>query len=132
MNKIELLLGLDNEVLQKVPQEELEIKRLSKLIGQPFTVTVKAISGRQAERIRELSTDKKGNQRGYESNLLVCMYGIIDPDMKNADLQKKFGASTPKDLIDKMFNMGEVTKIANKIGELSGLDDDDLEEEIKN
>lgn len=136
MSNIELLLGLDTETLTMIPEGEVEIPRLSKLAGQTFTVGIKAVSGRQIQRIKDLATDRKGKMSDYDVNLLTCMYGITDPDMNNDDLLHKFGVSTPKDLIDKMFLMGEVTTIAKEIIAISGLhtedDDESFEDEVKN
>lgn len=36
-------------------------------------------------------------------NLMCCVYGIVEPDLKNEKLMEHFGASTPKDLAAALF-----------------------------
>lgn len=130
MNTVELLLGLDTETITKVPEDELEISRLSKLAGAKFVVKVKALSGRQIQRVEELAT-VKGKRNDFDASLLVCVYGVTSPDLNNEDLKAKFGAASPKDLVENLFRPGEVAKIGKAIMKLSGSGMDD-EEEIKN
>lgn len=130
MNTVELLLGLDTETINKVPEADVEIPRLSKLTKKKFVVTVKALSGRTFQRIRDLATNK-GKQNDFDLNLLTLVYGITSPDLNNTELQQHFGAATPKDLAEKLFNVGEINKIGTKIVELSGIGESS-EEEIKN
>lgn len=121
MNTVELLLGLDTETITKVPEAEIEIPRLSKLAGKDFKIKVKALSGRQFQRIRELASGKGGRQNDFDINLLTIVYGMVSPDLNNDDLKKHFGAATPKDLAEKLFNVGETATIGKKIVELSGV-----------
>ena len=51
--------------------------------------------------------------------------------MKDKDLQEHFGASTPGQLIEKIFNGSEIGAIADAITELSGFGGN-VVEEIKN
>lgn len=137
MNNVELLLGLDTETITAIPEGEVEIPRLSRLTGKPFKVTVTALSGRQLDRLKDLSTNKHGEAQEFEFQLLICSKAIKDPDLSNADLLAKFGAATPKDLVEKLFSRsGEVREIARKVLRLSGLlqDEDELsfEDEAKN
>lgn len=134
MNNIELLLGLDTETLTSIPEGEVEIPRLSRLTGQPYMVKVSALSGRQIDRLRELATGKDGKVRDYDLQLLICAKAIKDPDMNNEDLLSKFGAATPKDAVEKVFNRsGEVKDIATEVLKLSGLiGDESFEDEVKN
>lgn len=137
MNKVELLLGLDTETLTRVPTGEVEIPRLSKALGEPYTVEVTALSGGVIDRFRDLAKNKKGELQDYEFQVLICTKGITNPSMNDADLLSKFGAATPKDLVKALFhNGGEVRDIAIEILKLSGYisDDSDLdfEDEVKN
>lgn len=137
MNKVELLLGLDTDTLTQIPTGELEIKRLSKMTGSKFTVELTALSGGTIDRLRKLSTDKKGEVMEYEFQALVCAKGITNPSMNDSALLEKFGVPTPKDLVKALFhNGGEVRDIAIEILKLSGYikeeDEASFEDEVKN
>lgn len=134
MNTIDLLMKMDANTLTKVPTGEMEIKRLTELTGEKFVVTYKALSGK---RITELSAnirDEEGNVAGgraYDANLFLIGEAITSPDLKSKELQKHFGAASPKDLADKLFNGGEVQKLADAIMGISGYGKD-TDAEIKN
>lgn len=137
MSNIELLLGLDTETLTMIPEGEVEIPRLSKLVGAPYMVKVTALSGRQIDRLRELAKDKRGNVKDYDLQVLVCAKAMKDPDMNDDDLMKKMGTATPKDTVEKVFNRsGEVRLIATEVLRLSGMiqedDEPSFEDEVKN
>lgn len=131
---IDILMETDPEKLARKTTEDIEIKRLSKLFGSPFAVTVKAVPG---ERYTELASDmidddgKADFTKSHNVNLMIAIEGIVSPDVKNEDLQKHFGCASPKDLMDKLFNGGEISKIADAVTELSGYGED-TEKKVKN
>lgn len=126
MNLVEKLLATDGKIEKQ--QKKIKSKRIANLIGESGAeITIQEITGRQFGIAKDrLSGD---GDAGFESNLMCCMYGIVDPDLKNASLQERFGVKTPKDLCEKVFG-AEVYTIAGEIAELSGLTDS--EEEVKN
>lgn len=134
MTNIDLLMGLDANKLTEVPTKELKIQRLSKLAGADFIVKVKAIS---AKRFTELASDIRAKDgsvdtaKAYDANVKIALAGMVDPSMKEKDLQEKFGCSTPMQLIEKIFHGGEIASIADAITELSGFGGD-VVEEVKN
>lgn len=133
-NVYDLLMGVEPEELAKLSEKKMEIPRLSVLFGAPFEINVRAIPG---ERYFELSAGMMKDSGGvdltkaYDINALIACEGMVEPDLKDRELQKHFGCATPKDLIKKMFNGGELTKIADTITELSGYGGEP-EKEIKN
>ena len=95
MNNIDLLMGLDAEKLAEVPTKELKILRLSQLTGNDFIVKVKALP---AKRFTELTSggvkEKDGSintAKAYDINVKVALAGLVDPSMKDKELQEKFG-----------------------------------------
>lgn len=134
MNLVDKLLALDaNEVKQK-ETATVEVKRLSKLLGEPFMVKVQAISGQRFQELSADILDKKGNvdfSKVYKQNTLVVLEGIVEPNLKDEGLQKHFGASTPKELAEILFQGGVMANLANTISVISGFSDD-TDEEIKN
>ena len=134
MNTIDLLMKMDAGTITKVPTGEMEIKRLTELIGEKFVVKYKALNGRRITELSQTTLDGNGNLVGgkaYDGNLILIGEAMISPDLKDKDLQKHFGAASPKDLADKLFNGGEVRKIAGEIMQLSGYGNN-TDEEIKN
>lgn len=73
---------------------------------------------------------KREFSKNYDMNLMFCVNGVIEPNLKDAALMEHFGARTPKDLAEILFD-SEVGEIADEIAELSGYSEDS-EEEVKN
>lgn len=134
-NLINILMETDPEKLERNTRKEVEIQRLSQTLGTPFMVTVKALPG---DRYTELATGNLMSKDGevdysnaYKANLLVALEGIVSPDVRDRELQKHFNCATPKDLMEKLFNGGEITKIADAVTVISGYGKD-TDNEIKN
>lgn len=135
MSVVDFLMQLDAEKLAEVPTKEVRVKSLSEKAGQDVTVTVKALPGRKLTELTGLAM-KDGEvdiKRAFDANLLIVTNGLMEPDVKNKDLQEHFGAASPKDLTEKLFNGGEIMNLADEIRKLSGYDEEDkVDEEIKN
>lgn len=134
MNLVEKLMKMDRNKLEQIPMGEVEIKRLSDLCGEPFIVKCKAISGNRHTELTALMTNKKGDLdlgKAYKVNTLMAVEGVVEPDLKNEELQKHFGCKTPKDLAEKLFPGGDMAKVGELISELSGFTKE-TDEEIKN
>lgn len=137
MSLVDKLMAIDTGKFAEEQTAEIPAKRLSAALGESVVIKVKALSGDQYMDITTRLVDKKGNpdfSKGYDVNALLVVEGIIEPSLKDKDLQKHFGAATPKELAKILFPGGELTDIANKITELSGFaqTDADTEEEVKN
>ena len=78
---------------------------------------------------------KKQNVDLYKLQIMTAVAGVVSPDFNNPELLKKFSAVTPKELMEKLFNAGEISAIADKISALSGFDEEETKEateEVKN
>lgn len=136
MNLVERLLTIDKGDLNKVPVEKMRARRLSELMGEDVEITVTAICG---ERYTELSS-RMVSENGdvdfgklYETNALIAAEGIVEPNLKNEQLQKHFGCATPKELAKVLFPGGDLSKIADKITDLSGFSNEAKnEKKVKN
>ena len=132
IDTLKALMGLNKAA--ETPTRKLKIKRLSELTGADFIVTVKGIS---AKRFTELVSDiktKDGNvdlSKAYDANVKIATAGLVDPSLKDKDLQEHFGASTPGQLIEAIFNGAEIGAMADAITELSGFSGDVIEK-VKN
>ncbi len=140
MNLVDALLTADTSKLTTKETTKLEIPRLTKALGIPFIMTLQAIAPRRMDEINEIAIKMTRNGRYQGVDLtkmheLVLCEGIIDPPL-NGEVQKKFKAATPADLVNKLFNAGEINKIFNAIQKLSGNVDEEEEaaqkDEVKN
>lgn len=131
MNLVDKLLASEKTMVEKATKT-LKSKRLGRFTGAEFEeITIQEISGRKFGVVKDRG--ESGADAGYESNLLCCTFGIVNPDLKNKELQKKFWTTNPMDLAEKLFS-GEVYQIAGEIVGISGLiaDEMEAEKEVKN
>lgn len=132
---IDFLMSLDRDKLAEVPTERVRAKRLSEIAGEDVFVTVSALPG---DRYAEISTTSVRNgkldfSRVYDMQSLMVAEAVKDPDLKNAELQRHFGAATPRDLARILFPGGEIARLADVVTELSGYSGDEgLVEQVKN
>lgn len=134
---IELLMALDRGKLAEVPTEKVRAKRLSKVAGQDVYVTVSAIAGDQYTGIVSGAVSAKGREvdaaRLYDMQALIVAEAMVEPDLKSTELQRHYGAATPRDLAKILFPGGEIISIADVVTRLSGYGEDErLVEQVKN
>ncbi|MEH6940776.1 phage tail assembly chaperone [Bacillus sp. JJ722] len=55
-----------------------------------------------------------------KSNVFVVYNSIVEPNLKDKDLQKEFGCVEPQDIVEKIFEPGEVDEIAKACFALAG------------
>lgn len=137
MSLVDKLLSIDKGEFAKEKTAEIKAKHLSAVLGETVMVKVKALSGEQYSDLSSRLVDKKGNadfSKAYGVNALIVVEGLVEPSMKDKELQKHFGAASPKELAILLFPGAELTDLSNKITELSGFSqsDEDVEEEVKN
>ena len=111
--------GLVSEIEKK--QEELEIKRLKD------TVKIKSLD---VNKLLNL-VDSCKNQ--YEANVKIVYYGMLQPNLKDNELQAAYRVQTnPYKIVESVFKPIEINLIADKICEISGLKDvENMEELVK-
>ena len=71
----------------------------------------------------------------YEGNVFLVYSCIIEPDLRNAELQKAYKVVSPMDIVTALFKHGEVVRITDKLMEIAGFRDNitsKIHEEIKN
>lgn len=134
MSIIDKLLQLDAGKL-KLPEQEVEIKRLSKILGEKAIFKIKAIDGATYADIQRMVIDfsKRGDVKDidmYKLQVLTIIEGVVEPNLKDKKLLEHFNCPTPEDLVRKLLLPGEITDLYNRITELSGFEVES--EEIKN
>lgn len=132
MSKIDLLLKLDKSKLVR-PTKEIEINRLSEVLGEPFSVTVQSITADEFEDIQNAVSINADGKVESEKNIQAkyVVSGIKDPDFNNQQIIEQFGAINAAEAVNNIFLPGEITAIFNVINELSGFSKDSVKE-IKN
>ena len=133
MNLIEKLIRIDKETLLKKETKTVKSARLSKIVGEEANIVIKELSGRKLNDISAMMVDKDGNKdfsRMADINLMYCVEGVVEPNLRDTNLMEHFGVKTPKDLAEILFD-AEAGKIAGEIISLSGLSDD-AEKDVKN
>nr|DAQ94879.1 MAG TPA: tail assembly chaperone protein [Caudoviricetes sp.] len=139
MNALERLLKADAAKVTEKPKKEIEIPRLSKILGEKFTVMVQALDTELLAEITENHTEytksgkvKKSNN--YKIGLDMVVNAVVEPDFRDDRLLKHYSAATPNDLVAKLFLAGEIGKIAEVVTELCGVEktQTEIDEEVKN
>lgn len=107
-----------------VKEIELEIKRLKD------TIKIRSLDVNKLINL----TDTCKNQ--YEANVKIAYYGIIEPNVRDKELQAAYKVQTnPYKIVESIFKPIEINLIADKVCEVSGLKDvenmDELVKEIK-
>ncbi len=125
-NLVSKLMKLDRDKLREVPTEKVLARRLSEVMGEPVEVTIKALPG---DIYMELSGESMGDNgridtaRVYNVQVRVLVEAVVEPNLKDHELQEYFGAKTPAELAKTLFPGGELSDLANRVGALSGFVD---------
>lgn len=135
-------MSLTDELLKAdVSSDTLDTKKfksraLAKALGKKgeVEVTLRQIPERQYKEIMGDMLNRKGDvvfEKSMDTQLRAVVACMYDPDLKNKELMKHFGCSTPTALAEKLFN-GEVTRISDVCTELCLGDIEANEEYVKN
>lgn len=130
MNAIEKLLKLDANKI-KMPQKDVEVKRLSESLGEKIVFKLKGVPAPERDSIREMAINSDSEVNITEFRKGMILAGVSEPNLRDESLRKHFNAATPYDLIDKLFLPGESDALYEQITELSGFGEDAVAE-IKN
>lgn len=137
MNLVEQLLQADEKKAEQLKRGTFDSWKLAEILGtkEAVTIEVQEIAPRRVNQLNSFILKSNGDldfSKAFDGNLLVCAEGIVNPDLKNKELQKKFHANTPKELAEKLFG-AEVAEVAEKILELSvAKNRKEEDDEIKN
>ncbi len=134
MSLTEKLLALDAAKYKEKKTDTIEIKRLSKLTGEPFIVKIQEVDDNRMQELQAMLLTPKGKvdyTQVRKVSALLCCDGVIDPNLGDEKLQKHFGAATPRELADILFKGTDLGEVADAITSLGNYTDAD-EEEIKN
>ena len=118
--------------------EEIEMWRRGKFL---FTVRLRPLSEPEVRKARKNSTTYMANPLGKKyppiekevdtakfNSWLIYMATVDEDQQKiwgNPAIMQKFGLMQPVESIDQILTMGEKRYLADKVSEISGLDDDE-------
>lgn len=118
--------------------ETVDVPILHKRDGSPTPVipwTLKVLDDDEVDDIRERATKtvKVGRNRERQTDFkkmhrLLVAAATTAPDLRDPKLLGKYGSGEPHNLIPKLLLPGTITKLADKVMELGGYDDDELVE----
>lgn len=120
MSMLDMLLAADVGIFTDTPQSELEVSRLSKALGGPFIITVRALSFREFDRL----------PKGDDFKAHAILTATAEPVFKDQQLAQKLTPKdrksplTPVEVVYTLLLPGEVANIFNEISRLSGYDDE--------
>ena len=135
MNLVEALIKADAKKAEELKTSVFLSKKLANIIGQlePVEVKIKEIPHRRVNDIMSYQLDKKGEfdySKTFDAKLMMVVEGVVDPDLKNKELQEHFGCSKARELAEKLFQ-SEVTELSDAIAEISDTEEAS-EDDIKN
>jgi hypothetical protein len=134
MNLIDKLMKADAAKADERLTGVFKSRQLARILGEKGTVDVeiRELSQRRKNDLISSAVESNGEidvSKSYDANLKVLVAGVVNPDLKDKDLQEHFGCKMAIDLAEKLFK-SEVGDIAAEIFKLGTIDAD--EEEIKN
>ena len=137
MNLVEKLMKADAKKADEREVGVFQSTQLARILGErkPVDVKIQELSARRKNELLAMAVDDNGRadmSKAYDANLKVVIAGVIEPNLKDKDLQEHFGCKMAVDLAEKLFK-SEVTDIATAIFELGTVGEEkDDEDEIKN
>lgn len=93
-------------------QKEIEVKTL------PYPVKVKAVSLSRYQELQARFASK--DPARFQKELLL--EGLVEPNMRSAELIESLGVSTPEEAVNICFLPGEFQEIVNNVITVSGFD----------
>lgn len=128
VNPLDALLGASIDV-----EETVYIKRLN------ANFRVKALTGDKVNDLRQQCTYTEGkgvNRRQFvreeELGQLLIAEACVEPDFGDAKLLKHYGAVDAANCVQKALLAGEVARLSSAVLGVSGFDNDEDVDEIKN
>ena len=96
-------------VQKDLPTAEYEIKRLSRLVGEPVTLELRGLTYGKAQELREMTNDQE-----------VMILLAACKDLADSALREKFGGATPAETVKNMLLPGEIADLSRAVERLSG------------
>jgi hypothetical protein len=123
MNKVTL-----KDLIARAEQSKADKKELRQLYVTSLDGTITII---KPDRAMVLEAMDMGNEEDGDRYLVYNC--VVDPNLKDKDLQNAYKTVSPLDIVDKIFDPGEVASISKEIVRLAGyIDSVKVVDDIKN
>ena len=117
-----LLEGVLPDVRRERPRKQYEVKRLSKVLGQPAVFTLQGLPYGRVHELQRLTEDLECH---------ILLEGCIEPSFKDPALLAKYQAATPLDVLQAMLLRAEFEDLSRAVERLTGYRQTTIKE-IKN
>lgn len=118
---LDMMLRPDAPDVQKaLPRASYEVKRLSRLAGEPVALELRALPYGKAQELRELEQDQE---------VMILLAGC--EELKDERLAARFGGASPAETVKAMLLPGEIAELSRAVERLSGYRQSTIRE-IKN
>ena len=108
------------DVQKNLPTAKYEIKRLSRALGEPVAVELRALPYGKAEELRGIEQDQE---------VMILLAGC--EALKDERLAARFGGASPAETVKAMLLPGEIADLSRAVERLSGYRQNTIRE-IKN
>lgn len=126
----------------EAPVEEKEIvisTRFQDEHGKPVPFKIRSLTQEENDALIEKATRREKVKGGTQERFVSKIYrralvvaGTVEPDFTSEELCKGYGVLDPDLVPGKMLKAGEFSTLVQAISDLSGFEDDTVEEEAKN
>lgn len=116
MSILDKLLETDLEKLQKKEKKTYEVKRLSEIMGEPFLVTCKPLGHEEVMHLNEISKD----DLDIRLNTVLEGCAVEGKSFSHEAFTSKIGTPSGKEVVERLFNSGEVWELYRIINDMSG------------
>ncbi len=121
-NILDILLETDIERITEISKKNVEVSRLSKILGQKFELEVRALTSEELEGIE--------GKNIYEKYIIKAVT-LEGKKLTDKVILDKFNVKDPLQIVNKLFNTGEKFNLYKQISKLSGFSEESIVE-IKN
>lgn len=97
------------DVQKNLPTARYEVKRLSRALGEPVALELRALPYGKAQELRDMEHDQEVH---------ILLAGC--PELKDEGLRAKFGGVTPAETVKAMLLPGEIADLSRAVERLSG------------
>lgn len=107
---LELLLRPEApDVMKQLPEKQVEVKRLTRLLGEPAVFTLKGLPYGRVEELQRL-------QEGAEVQILLAGCETL----RDPALTAKYGVPTPSEAVKRLLLPGEIADLSREVEKLCG------------
>lgn len=99
-------------VQKELPTARYKVSRLSQLVGEDVTFTLRALPYGKVQKLRD--------EEGPDTEVHILLAGCAEPDLKAPQLRERFGGATPAETVKAMLLPGEIADLSRAIERLCG------------